>query len=114
RSADGWRARGGHAGRNRVGRRGARFRARSTEAGGVGGVYESKLMPPLVFFLTLWAAHPKIRLVFHSMRTATRGCLIRGAVPVLLSAGVLAGQAKPGNGVVDGKVWVDGGAVWDS
>ena len=68
-------------------------------------------MPPLVFFLTLWAAHPKIRLVFYSMRTATRRCLITVAVPVLLSAGLLAGQARPGNVVVSGKVWVNGKAV---
>ena len=68
-------------------------------------------MPPLQFFLTLWAAHPKIRLVFHPTRTATRRCLIRVAGPVLLSAGLLAGQAKPGNVVVSGKVWVDGKAV---
>jgi len=68
-------------------------------------------MPPLVFFLTLWAAHPKIRLVLHPMRTATRRCWIRVAVPVLLSAALLAGQAKPGNVVVNGKVWVDGKAV---
>ena len=68
-------------------------------------------MPPLVFFLTLWAAHPKIRLVLHPMRTATRRCLIRVGVPVLLSAALLAAQAKPGNVVVNGKVWVDGKAV---
>jgi len=45
------------------------------------------------------------------MRTATRRCLIRVAVPVLLSAALLAAQAKPGNVVVNGKVWVDGKAV---
>ena len=33
------------------------------------------------------------------------------AGPVLLSAGLLAAQAKPGNVVVSGKVWVNGKAV---
>ena len=68
-------------------------------------------MPPPVFFLTLWAAHPKIRLVFHSMGTAICRCSLRRAVPVILFAAVLAAQAKPGNVVVSGKVWVEGKAV---
>ena len=45
------------------------------------------------------------------MRTATRRCFIRVAGPVLLSAALLAAQAKPGNVVVNGKVWVNGKAV---
>ena len=45
------------------------------------------------------------------MRTATRRGWIRVAVPVLLSAALLAAQARPGNVVVNGKVWVNGKAV---
>jgi len=45
------------------------------------------------------------------MGTAICRCSLRRAVPVILFAAVLAAQAKPGNVVVSGKVWVNGKAV---
>ena len=51
--------------------------------------------------------------MFRLMRTARWRCWRRGTITVvlLLSAALLLAQGKPGNVVVNGKVWVNGKAV---